>query len=156
VPRVSQGVSTFAQDPKLYGIVRLICRKNLSLILVGKSVFRFASSTLLPTSIVTSVHRLGIPRPRPGLIMRWAVPGGALGPVFVYDARKISGFQSTKKDRVGRTASLCGFFTVSSTLRIRHAASAALLMAFSFTKLGSQTNAFILSRTPSGPSTSTP
>ena len=49
------------------------------------SVFKSASSALLPTSGITSVHRLGIPRPRPGLIMRSAVPGGAFGPVFVYD-----------------------------------------------------------------------
>ena len=54
------------------------------------------------------------------------------------------------------TFSLCGPLTVSSTLKINEAASVALLMAFILTKLGSQTKASMLSRTPSGPSTSTP
>ena len=54
------------------------------------------------------------------------------------------------------TASLCGARTVSSTLRIRQAASVALLIALIFTRLGSQTNASRLLRMPSGPSTSTP
>lgn len=55
-----------------------------------------------------------------------------------------------------RTCSLWGLRTVSSTLKIRQAASAALAIALSFTKLGSQTNAAMLSRTPDAPSTSTP
>ena len=57
---------------------------------------------------------------------------------------------------VEHTFSLCGFLTVSSTLKINEAASAALLIALILTKLGSQTKASMLSRTPSGPSTSTP
>jgi hypothetical protein len=57
---------------------------------------------------------------------------------------------------IDRTCSLCGFLTVSSTLRIKHAASVALLIALSLTRLGSQTKASMLSCTPSVPSTSTP
>jgi hypothetical protein len=101
-------------------------------------------------------HRRGTPPlPRP-LSARCAVPGGALGPGL--GCVRLEKNELLEYLAVGSrlTASLWGFRTVSSTEMIRHAASTALLIALVLIRLGSQTNASKLSRTPSGPSTSTP
>lgn len=81
-------------------------------------------------SVSLSIYRRGMPRPRPRRA-RCAAPGGRPlcgGPCGI---------------------SLCSFLMVSSTLRIKHAASVAAWNALTLTSAGSHTNASMLLRTPS-------
>ena len=102
----------------------------------------------------TESYLLGIPRPRP-LIARCAAPGGSprCGACGCSDCS----FSVDGLARCHCDVQLCqhGRFAheylliVSSTLRIRHAASTAACIALTFTKAGSHTKASRLSLTPS-------
>ena len=99
-------------------------------------------------------YLLGIPLPLP-LSARWAAPGGrprcgawacsdcsfSAGPV------SNGGPFATIRQAQGRTGK--NILIVSSTLRIKQLASTAAVTAFTLTKLGSHTNAAMLSLTPS-------
>ena len=113
------------------------------------------SASTLPTCQLISVEFRLYPYPSPAaLVAQYRVAlWGQRRATYVH--RAISNQKNiTSSEQL--TASLWGFLTVSSTETIRHAASTALLIALTLTRLGSQTNASKLSRTPSGPSTSTP